>query len=143
MMNREELQKEFDRIVDKIKTSGLPIAEKAIETFEYELKLLRDEKIPASTKYHDSIEGGLAKHSLGVYENFVAMTGRDDDTAKIACLLHDVCKIGTYKKVVKMVKNEITADWEAKVSYDYQDDGFPYGHGEKSVLMIQKYIELT
>jgi len=98
---------------------------------------------PASTKYHDSIEGGLAKHSLGVYENFVAMTGRDDDTAKIACLLHDVCKIGTYKKVVKMVKNEITADWEAKVSYDYQDDGLPYGHGEKSVLMIQDYIRLT
>jgi len=97
---------------------------------------------PASTKYHDAEEGGLLNHSLLVYDNYVALTGKDDETAIIACLLHDVCKIGTYKKVMKNVKSE-NGQWIQVESYDYQDDGMPYGHGEKSVLMISHFINLT
>ena len=97
---------------------------------------------PASTKYHDAEEGGLLNHSLLVYDNYVALTGKVDETAIIACLLHDVCKIGTYKKVMKNVKSE-NGQWIQVESYDYQDDGMPYGHGEKSVLMISHFINLT
>ena len=60
---------------------------------------------PASSKYHGSYEGGLCDHSLAVYEEYVKLTGIDDETTKIACLLHDVCKIGNYKKVIKNVKD--------------------------------------
>lgn len=97
---------------------------------------------PASTKYHDAEQGGLLNHSLMVYDNYVALTGKDDETAIVACLLHDVCKIGTYKKVLKNIKTE-NGQWIQVESYDYQDDGLPYGHGEKSVLMIQDYMHLT
>ena len=97
---------------------------------------------PASTKYHDAEEGGLLNHSLLVYDNYVALTSKDDETAIITCLLHDVCKIGTYKKVMKNVKSE-NGQWIQVESYDYQDDGMPYGHGEKSVLMISHFINLT
>ena len=52
---------------------------------------------PASAKYHGNYEGGLCDHSLAVYEEYIKLTNVDDDKAKITCLLHDVCKIGTYK----------------------------------------------
>lgn len=98
---------------------------------------------PASAKYHGSYEGGLCDHSLAVYEEFVKLTGRTDDTAIITCLLHDVCKIGNYKKVIKNVKNA-EGKWQEVESYEYdKDNQFPYGHGEKSVLMISMYINLT
>ena len=95
MMNREELQKEFDRIVDKIKTSGLPIAEKAIETFEYELKLLRDEKIPASTKYHHTDNDGLLRHTIEVC-HILEIFEPDRPRLLLAGLLHDIGKVYDY-----------------------------------------------
>jgi len=98
---------------------------------------------PASTKYHDNYEGGLLQHSLTVYDNYVKLTGIDTDTTKVACLLHDVCKTGTYKKIYKNIKNEATGQWEKQEAYDYQEDGLPYGHGEKSVLMISYFITLS
>lgn len=97
---------------------------------------------PASAKYHGSFEGGLCAHSLAVYDYFVKLTGRDDETAKIACLLHDVCKIGNYKKIFKNVKNSETGKWNEIPAYDYKENQFPYGHGEKSVIMINQYINL-
>ena len=98
---------------------------------------------PASSKYHGSYEGGLCDHSLAVYEEYVKLTGIDDETTKIACLLHDVCKIGNYKKVIKNVKDS-DGKWQEVESYEYnKENQFPYGHGEKSVLMINGYIDLT
>ena len=98
---------------------------------------------PASAKYHGDYEGGLCDHSLAVYEEYVKMTGKDDDKAKITCLLHDVCKIGTYKLGFRNVKNEETGQWQQVPQYENQESGFPFGHGEKSVFMISKFIKLT
>lgn len=97
---------------------------------------------PASARFHGNYEGGLCDHSLAVYEEYVKLTGVDDDKAKITCLLHDVCKIGTYKLGFRNVKNE-EGKWEQVPQYENQDSGFPYGHGEKSVLMISQFIKLT
>ena len=98
---------------------------------------------PASAKYHSDYEGGLCDHSLAVYEEYIKLTNVDDDKAKITCLLHDVCKIGTYKLGFRNVKNEETGQWQQVLQYENQESGFPFGHGEKSVLMISKFIELT
>lgn len=98
---------------------------------------------PASTKYHLSREEGLLEHSLNVYKMLsnekYSQAGLD--TIIITSLLHDVCKANFYKTSFRNVKNE-NGEWE-KVPYYTIDDSFPLGHGEKSVILIQKYIKLT
>ncbi len=43
--------------------------------------------------------------------------------------------------VKRIAKNE-NGEWE-KVPYYTVDDTIPYGHGEKSVMMLTEYIKLT
>lgn len=64
-----------------------------------------------------------------------------DDTIKIAALLHDICKVNFYKVSYRNAKNELGV-WE-KVPYYTIEDTIPYGHGEKSVMMITEYMKLT
>ena len=105
-------------------------------------------KAPASTRFHGSFEGGLLEHSMKVYEilkhkvkNSVLDLNVSDDTLIIIALLHDICKVNFYKVDYRNAKNE-RGDWE-KVPYYTIDDTIPYGHGEKSVMMITEYMKLT
>lgn len=56
-------------------------------------------------------------------------------------LLHDLCKANFYKSGFRNVKNEQTGAWEKVPSYSVQD-AFPYGHGEKSVFLIERFVRL-
>ena len=56
-------------------------------------------------------------------------------------LLHDICKVNFYKTDYRNAKNALGV-WE-KVPYYTVDDTIPYGHGEKSVMMLSEYIKLT
>lgn len=101
---------------------------------------------PASTKYHGNYEGGLAEHSLNVYEllkekNEKFSLGLGDETVIIAALLHDFCKINFYNKQTCWRKNDSNR-WESYEGYKVQDD-FPIGHGEKSIIQLQFFIRLT
>lgn len=101
---------------------------------------------PASTRFHGNYAGGLLEHSLKVYEIFddkVKKSGLNtpDETIKIAALLHDICKTNYYKTDYRNAKNA-RGEWE-KVPYYTVDDTIPYGHGEKSVMMLTEYIKLT
>ncbi len=103
---------------------------------------------PASTRFHGSHEGGLLEHSLKVYEilkhkveNSVIDINISDESLIIIALLHDICKVNYYKTDYRNAKNE-RGEWE-KVPYYTVDDTIPYGHGEKSVMMITEYIKLT
>jgi len=101
---------------------------------------------PASTKYHGAEEGGLLGHSLAVYSQLTKITNLHTitcpvDTAIIVALLHDVCKANFYNVSTRNVKNEETGQWEKKPYYIIEDQ-FPYGHGEKSVLIIREFIHL-
>lgn len=105
-------------------------------------------KAPASTRFHGNFEGGLAQHSMKVYEIFQEKVKNSiidievsEDTIIIAALLHDICKVNYYKVDYRNAKNE-RGEWE-KVPYYTVDDTIPYGHGEKSVMMISEYIKLT
>lgn len=103
-------------------------------------------RAPASTRFHGSYEGGLMEHSLKVYEILyekVKFAGLDtsDETIKIVALLHDICKANFYKVDYRNAKNQ-RGDWE-KVPYYTVDDTIPYGHGEKSVMMLTEYMKLT
>ena len=64
-----------------------------------------------------------------------------EDTVIIAPLLHDICKTNYYKVDYRNAKNA-RGEWE-KVPYYAVEDTIPYGHGEKSVMMITEYMKLT
>ena len=96
---------------------------------------------PASTRFHGSIEGGLLGHSMKVYEILKEKVGEDSESVRIIALLHDICKTNFYKTDYRNAKNDLGV-WE-KVPYYTVDDSIPYGHGEKSVMMISEFIKLT
>ena len=106
---------------------------------------------PASSRFHSSYEGGLCEHSLNVYDCLVSYLKSDrakqfgfeytDESIAIAALLHDLCKIGVYKKGFRNVKDERGA-WQRVDTFEY-DDKLPYGHGEKSVYIASGYMRLT
>lgn len=105
-------------------------------------------KAPASTRFHGSYEGGLLEHSLRVYEilkhkvqNCIMDMQVSNDSIILIALLHDICKVNFYKVDYRNAKNEF-GEWE-KVPYYTVEDTIPYGHGEKSVMMITEYIKLT
>jgi hypothetical protein len=113
---------------------------------------------PSSTKYHDARDGGLLHHSLTVYHNLVMLsrTFAGDypaDSLIIIGLLHDLCKANFYKLTKKSLprkddNGELILDdygkkiWDDVMVYDVEDQ-FPAGHGEKSVILVQRYIQLT
>lgn len=100
---------------------------------------------PASSKYHNACEGGLCAHSLSVYHTLIekhySEETDDIESFTIASLLHDLCKAEFYKVSTRNVKNEDTGKWE-KVPYFAIEDKFPYGHGEKSVFLIERKMRL-
>lgn len=103
---------------------------------------------PASTRFHGDFKGGLAEHSMKVYEILKKKIDEqqinlnvDENSIIIVALLHDICKCNYYKVDYRNVKNEKN-EWE-KVPYYTVDDTIPYGHGEKSVMMLTEYIKLT
>ena len=107
---------------------------------------------PASTRFHGTHPGGLCEHSLNVYHCLVDYLQRErvqelygleysDESVAIVALLHDLCKANFYKKGIRNVKNEATGQWEKVPSYSVEDM-FPYGHGEKSVFLIERFMKL-
>ena len=110
---------------------------------------------PASTKFHLSNEGGLLQHSLNVCEMALGLreliiqknpdleSRLSKESVIIASLLHDVCKSDIYKETMKNQKNK-NGQWEEVKGYDVDHGQYPFGHGEKSViLLLQNGLKLT
>ena len=110
---------------------------------------------PASVSKHLSRDGGLLEHSLNVCK--VALMLREQmiafkpdiesnvpkESVILSALLHDVCKSSIYKKMQKFKKNA-EGRWESYDGYDVDYSRFPFGHGEKSVVMLLRLgLELT
>ncbi len=106
---------------------------------------------PASTKFHSAYEGGLAEHSLKVYNRFLKMIISEygdnytnvisNESIALIGLLHDVCKVNCYKVDYRNVKDE-NGNWTKQPYYTF-DEELPYGHGEKSVYIISSFVKLT
>ena len=101
---------------------------------------------PASIAFHGNYSGGLAEHSLNVYN--VAMRVKTamvdmkpeladripDESIAIVALLHDLCKTNVYK--VERKNRKVNGRWEEYDGYGVDYSKFPLGHGEKSVIML-------
>ena len=102
---------------------------------------------PASTRFHLAEEGGLCSHTLNVYERLEKLMimeygedGYNKESVAICALFHDVCKTCYYKIDYRNVKED--GVWVQKPYYTV-DDALPYGHGEKSVYIVNGFMRLT
>lgn len=112
---------------------------------------------PASVARHLDEPGGLCQHSLNVFETLMRINKStmepyvfSDDNAcfdpipeeslAIVGLFHDIWKCNRYKPCNKRRKNHL-GNWESYPGYEEEDD-FPYGHGEKSNLILSHYLKL-
>lgn len=117
---------------------------------------------PASTRFHNCHEGGLLEHTMNVVNIISDKYHRDllwlerlkdieYESVLLSALLHDICKANYYipepknKKVYsengKKVDSFGKYDWQTVMGYSV-DDKEPYGHGEKSVMIIEQFIKL-
>lgn len=98
---------------------------------------------PASTRYHSAYRGGLCQHSLNVYDVYMQKHFEEDvdilESVTIATLLHDLCKANFYK--LSKRNQKIDGEWQ-EVDYYSVEDIFPYGHGEKSAFLIERFMRL-
>lgn len=117
---------------------------------------------PASTKYHLSVEGGLCQHSLNVYDRMVLLCNTyfekepsddnvyngantdeegafDMENIAMVALFHDICKANCYVRDFKNVK--VDGKWEQQEYWKW-DEQFVYGHGSKSVYILQQFMRL-
>ncbi len=105
---------------------------------------------PASSRldFHGCYEGGLAQHSLNVYELFTEKVERyglevGDDEAVISAICHDLCKVDQY--VPNMIKGKGKNAKPVRSSakpYKIVEE-VPCGHGDKSVMLATRRIELS
>lgn len=135
------MKEEFLKILRTVKREGIEELIKFLESTDFFTA-------PASTRFHGDYAGGLVEHSIKVYEILVEKVKNSsmpievsEDTLKIVALLHDICKANFYKIDYRNAKNALGV-WE-KVPYYTVEDTIPYGHGEKSVMMITEYMKLT
>lgn len=139
---KEELKEKFlDIIQKKIHRDGIENLVDYLNKSDFFVA-------PASTRFHLSEEGGLLEHSLNVYERLnklvLAEYGNYDtiseETIAICGLFHDVCKIDCYTVSMRNVKEN--GQWVQKPYYAV-DEKLPYGHGEKSVYIINGFLRLS
>ena len=136
-----ENKQEFLKIArENIKRDGLEDLLKWLESTDFF-------EAPASSKFHSAEAGGLCFHSLNVYKRLLKLAtdewGEENvnkETITIVALFHDICKCCFYKVEMRNVKEN--GEWVQKPFYSV-DEKLPYGHGEKSVYIINGFLRLT
>lgn len=126
---------------DKVKREGVDELVAYLEKSDFFIA-------PASAKYHCDHEGGLCEHSLNVYDRLNKLIVSEyggyekypEETIATCGLLHDLCKIDFYKIDYRNAKEN--GEWVKKPYYSVEEK-LPYGHGEKSVYIINGFIRLT
>lgn len=147
-MNIEENKAKIFNLLKSTKRKGIDNVISELDKSDFYIA-------PASSKFHGNYDGGLAEHSLNVYIQAMyikkvqqkirpdIINNINDNSIILCSILHDICKIGYYKKVKKWRKDP-NNKWEEYETYDSDSKSMPLGHGEKSVIMLLKWgLELT
>ena len=91
---------------------------------------------PASINHHGACDGGLFDHSLAVTKELLELTKCLDlkwqrtESPYIVGMFHDICKVDNYRRTEG-------GKWE------YNNDTLLPGHGDKSVMMLTRWLPLT
>jgi hypothetical protein len=134
-----DLKKDFLKEAKVIEREGIKELLKYLDSTDFY-------SAPASTQYHNCFEGGLIMHSLSVYDvlkelkDVLGIDDVEDESLAICGLFHDICKANYYVRETRNKK--IDGKWHEVEVWSVKDK-LPMGHGEKSVYILQKYIELT
>ena len=97
--------------------------------------------VPASTHYHDACVGGLFRHSMTVcnilqdYTLKLGLRWERPESPAIVGLFHDICKVDQYIPDPNAGPGDPPYRWNKKQMLS--------GHGEKSVILLQKHMKLT
>lgn len=147
-----QINKNKEEIIKLLESTKRPGIDKLIEYLS-----ARDYfEAPASTRYHLSVVGGLAQHSLNVYYNLMELYYGPDwwnldsyppvfqdvehENIIIVALLHDLCKVDFYKGSTRNVKEN--GAWKEVSIYEVDEKMKILGHGTKSVVVAQQFIRL-
>lgn len=107
---------------------------------------------PASTKYHGAHECGLFDHSRAVAEILIEFTEKmnlewqNPRSPWVIGHFHDLCKIDQYKKVVDKEGVALFGSDDVKGEeshFEYNADVLLTGHGDKSVMLLSRWLTLT
>ncbi len=107
---------------------------------------------PASTKYHGAFEGGLFEHSRNVTQVLITLTADNGlvwqrpESPYIIGMFHDLCKIDLYRH--PEVAPPLLADGHELhavevTKWEHNPDVLLKGHGDKSVMLLSQYLQLT
>lgn len=151
-MDIEQMEKNFKDLLLFTHRQGIPDLLEYLET-ETDFYIA-----PSSGQYHGNYNGGLLEHSLDVYKHLINLCkvydyNLSEENLKIIALLHDICKVNFYKSDKRNRKrkddagNDILNEYGKPLWYEEPyysiDDKLPLGHGEKSVIILQRFITLT
>lgn len=136
------------KIIELLKSTKREGIEKLISHME-EIEFFT---APCSSQYHLCKAGGLAEHSLNVYNQMVEFyyaTDRkiDPNSVILVTLLHDLGKCGQYGKenyVPNMISDKkggyVQSD---KKPFETNKDLLPVPHEIRSIHIASQFIELT
>ena len=148
----------IDKLMDYIRKSDFYTAP-ASTKFHLSCKgglLQHSLNVYEAMKHRLEMEGGGLVYKVADY----TVAKIDEDSLKIVTLLHDLCKTNFYEegtrnqktydkaKVANAQRWQIKEDsngkfiWETVPTYAVNDKN-PYGHGEKSVMMIEEFMKLS
>ena len=148
-INKDKNKKEFKELLLSINRDGIKDLVEYLETTDFY-------STPASTKYHNSVEGGLCDHSLNVYHNLLKLIDTfgfadkfSNDSVKLVSLCHDIFKTDFYEFYLqnrKITETNGHYEWVQVGAYKVREIeqrivvGDP---GFNSVFILNKFIKLT
>lgn len=154
-MNREENRYKIIELLNEVKREGIgELIEHMNQNGFFDA--------PCSGKYHLNVEGGLAQHSLNVYQamdNLAAAFGAYNsclthENVVVCSILHDLGKMGDHGKanyVEKLVrsktKNKETGEYDMVRStaepFETNKELLYIPHEVRSIEIAERFIKLT
>lgn len=131
-MNTEERIKLFDELRHLYDSSS--VISKDLREYLIDNRFFEK---PASVRYHGAYSGGLFDHSYAVATTLIDFTKKLDlkwehsRSPFVVGMYHDLCKLDNY------IYNDAEDRWV------YNNNLVLNGHGDKSVILLQKFMQLT
>lgn len=148
MKNMIDDKTRMNKFLDAMKIDGRPLV--SVDMLDWLVQEGFFVK-PAAIKHHGNYTGGLFDHSLEVMEDLVEMTQKfgipwsRPESPYIVGMFHDVCKLDDYcdSNASDVVVMGSGSPVSKNPVWTYNEDKILTGHGDKSVMMLSQFINLT